>query len=614
MIDRLGCVACAARWALALWLLAWVVAAAASNRLADHPSPYLALHGGDPVHWQPWEPAVLERARREGKLILVSVGYFACHWCHVMQRESYQDAEIARQLNGQFIAVKVDRELEPVLDQRLQDFAQTVNGIGGWPLNAFLTPEGYPLSAVLYLPRDEFSRYLDRLGTRWRADRERLSTAAREMSERVASARQANESTTGQPAVASLGPALVKAALEEADRLQGGFGQETKFPMVPQLWALLEIQARRPDAEVAAFLRTTLEHMADLGLYDHIGDGFFRYTTDPDWRTPHFEKMLYDNALLAWLYLRASEVLGEPRYRAVGLATLRFMIRDMRGEGGALVASLSAIDDRGVEGGVYLWRAEDLDRLLSPPERRLASLAWGLNRPAQWEAGTLPIMWATAEAVRKQLNLSEAAHRAAMAAIKDKLLQARATRLLPRDDKRLAGWNGLALLALAEGARHSPEFRSPAATLARFLKSLWNGEVLPRAVDQRGRSLGPGTLGDYAGVALGLLAWSDVDRDRGAAEVARALLHTALRTYRTPVGWLEDSADLLPGAVVNAHLPDSVLLSAETLWLLAARKAALITRDETLDRVLQSLLGQASIAMGLEPFRYASLIATAQNP
>ncbi|MGF1643466.1 MAG: thioredoxin domain-containing protein, partial [Thiotrichales bacterium] len=389
---------------LLAWLVALTAAAAESgNQLANHPSPYLALHANDPVHWQDWGPGVLERAQREQKLILVSVGYFACHWCHVMQRESFANAEIAARLNRDFISVKVDRELEPVLDQRLMEFSQNINGIAGWPLNVFLTPEGYPLSGVVYLPPDEFAAYIDRLATRWNAQREQLGPAARELAARQAAVQRELESTDGQPAVSALADAFVAAALKSGDKLQGGFGQQSKFPTVPRLLGLLELHQQSSRPEVAAFLTLTLEHMADFGLFDHVGGGFFRYTTDPDWHTPHFEKMLYDNALLAWLYLRAAEVLKAPRWRTVGLATLRFMLRELPGGDGALIASLSAVDDKNIEGGFYLWRQEEIAKGLTADEQRFANAAWGLDRPTQWEAGALPMRVRTPQQLQKQL-------------------------------------------------------------------------------------------------------------------------------------------------------------------------------------------------------------------
>ncbi|MCB1738621.1 MAG: thioredoxin domain-containing protein, partial [Gammaproteobacteria bacterium] len=263
------------------------------NQLRDHSSPYLKLHGEDPVAWQDWGRAAFDTAQADGRLILVSVGYFACHWCHVMQRESYRNADIAARLNADFVAIKVDRERHPGIDARLIDFAERTVGRAGWPLNVFLTPDGYPLVAALYEPPARFAALLDRLAARWHSDPQGLRKLA------VDAYREMESTASKQNVVppidtASARAALFRTALEYADTISGGFGQQAKFPMVPVLDALLNgcEQGDAPE-DVCTFLITTLDHMAALGMHDHLHGGFFRYTVDPDWRTPHFEKMLY---------------------------------------------------------------------------------------------------------------------------------------------------------------------------------------------------------------------------------------------------------------------------------------------------------------------------------
>jgi uncharacterized protein len=337
---------------------------AAANKLAGHPSPYLALHGSDPVAWQEWNADSVARARRENKLLFVSVGYFACHWCHVMQRESYKNPAIAAQLNRDFIPVKVDRELHSGLDDALQTFSAQLNGISGWPLNAFVTPEGFPVYVILYAPPDEFGRLLTQLSGRWQSDKQGIRQLARQAAPREAP----------KPASVTLTSALAGRAWQqflagvwqEADSLRGGFGEVSKFPMAPQLAALLLQQAQQPEPKLAEFLLLSFDQMAARGLRDHVGGGFFRYTVDPGWETPHFEKMLYDNAHLARLYLDAAQVLRQPRYRQIARETLDFMRGVLQDPAGGLYASTSAVDEAGREGAYYLWEPAELKQLLPP--------------------------------------------------------------------------------------------------------------------------------------------------------------------------------------------------------------------------------------------------------
>ncbi len=362
-----------------LFLLAffWFPSAHAGNRLAGSPVPYLALHGQDPTDWRVWDQSVFDDARRSGKLIMVSLGYFACHWCHVMQRETWADPAAADLINRNFIPVKVDRETHAALDARLQEFAERTRGRAGWPLTVFLTPEGYPLFAMLYGPRDEFMKVAEGLARRWREDRAGLTALARDAARPPAS-----------PVAQDLPGAFLQAARTEADELNGGFGAAAKFPMAPQLHALLAFQRHAPEPARRDFLKTTLDQMRAGALRDHVNGGFFRYAVDPGWEEPHFEKMLYDNVQLAMLYQDAAAVLREPAYLAVARETLDFLMAGMRA-GPAFVASLSAVDAKGVEGGAYLWQADELQHILPPETFAVVARVWGLDLPSPF-AGFLP--------------------------------------------------------------------------------------------------------------------------------------------------------------------------------------------------------------------------------
>ena len=334
--------------------------AALENQLKHHPAPYLAMHGDDPVHWQQWNAQTLERARRENKPLFVSVGFFSCYWCHVMQRESFRDNEVARMLNDLFIPVIVDRELDPALDAQLLQFVERFRGAAGWPLNVFISPQGYPILGGVYFPRQEFVAVLARLAQSWKDEPGRLSALAEQ-----AALEPSQSPSAAAPTGAAASTALNHQALELADHLSGGFGEQNKFPMSAQLLALLASYEAQPDSRLGEHLQLTLDRMSALGLRDHLSGGFFRYTTDPAWRTPHFEKMLYDNALLATVYLRAARIFQRPDYERIARETLDFMLTHLRDPQGGFYSSLSAVDELGVEGAYYLWNEPTLQTVLN---------------------------------------------------------------------------------------------------------------------------------------------------------------------------------------------------------------------------------------------------------
>ena len=587
---------------VALALLLWVGAVAGlENRLAGHPSPYLAMHGQDPVHWQPWSNEVLELARKEGKLIFVSSGYYACHWCHVMQRESYADAQIARLLNRHFIPVKVDRELDPALDEHLIDFVQRTSGRAGWPLNVFLTPDGYPVAGLTYAPPDQFKVILERFVALWRERRAEVERLARLALDELQAARRQEATATVVLSDAQLLERFLGAAMTLADELSGGFGQQNRFPMAPQLHTLLWLQRRFPRPEVAEFLTLTLDKMAREGLRDHLGGGFFRYTVDPQWQTPHYEKMLYTQALLALLYLEAAEVLQRPDYRQVAFDTLDFVVADMAGESGGYLASLSAVDDQGREGAHYLWHADELARLLTPEERKLAEARWRLTLEDEGE-GRLPRLGTSVAELARAQGLEEKAMAERLDALRAKLLAARRERPLPKDTKVLAGWNGLLLAALARAARTpgGERFADAARALADHLAGrYWQGDRLIRM--RQGALETPGTLEDYAYVAWGFQALAALEDDsRPKGKVERILAQAWSRFYDAR-GWRSSQTPSLPGMPAAVAQEDGALPapSAVVLRLSLERGGALAAKAR------QALPGVRSRAQ-TSPFWYAS--------
>ena len=582
------------------------LSANAENALAGNPSPYLAMHGQDPVEWRAWGPEALAEARRENRPLFVSSGYFACHWCHVMQRESYRNPQIAARLNRDFIPVKLDRELHPALDDYLIGFVERTAGQAGWPLNVFLTPGGYPLVGLTYAPPERFEALLQKVSTVWSQDRETLVDLARRGAEERARDREASSPSSEPVSIppAELAERLRRQALLNADELAGGFGRQTRFPMAPNLSALLELQARSPSKELGAFLRLTLDALGRKGMRDHLGGGFFRYTVDPDWQTPHFEKMLYTQALLVPLFLRAAEVLEVPAYREVARDTLAFLLAVMQGKDGAFIASLSAVDASGVEGGYYLWRPEELESLLDLNERRLLALAWGVEGPPPHEPGYLPMGERDPARVSAELGLPVQEGERLLASARTKLLAARSGRSLPRDDKQLAAWNGLILSALAAGldAFSDDSYRAAGSALSAYLRErLWDGETLHRAVSDLGW-IGEATLEDYAFVAKGLRDWGLAAGSQAAQELSRRLIALAWERFYGQGGWRLSAKSLLPLVPAEPILSDAPLPSPSAvligLTLAGGDKGLTAKAREAMD------LGLAQVARS--PFTFAS--------
>lgn len=563
------------------------VGAQLGNQLNQHPSPYLALHGDDPVAWQEWNAETLARARRENKPLFVSVGYFACHWCHVMQRESYQNKEIAALLNRDFIPVKVDRELNTGLDDALQLFSERMTRVAGWPLNAVVTPDGYPFYVMLYAPPDEFREVMTRLSSRWKGESARIMKLAREA---AIEAPPLRKQTLDRPAVQKLEALFLQQARSEWDELRGGFGEVSKFPMSPQLALLMDISADAKNRSLDGFLKLTLDQMSAKGLRDHVGGGFFRYTVDPGWETPHFEKMLYDNAQLAVLFLRAADVFKSSRYREVGLGALDFMLEELRDAEGGFYTSTSAVDVQGREGVYYLWEADALRNLLSTEEFSLVRRIWRLNAPRTFEHGYLPAEWE---------NPSQAEHEMLASAIK-KLKKARAKRSLPKDDKRNAGLNGLALMALTAAMKQHPQYARPAAELVRFIaRRLVHQEGLYKAVSKN-RKIAGAELEDYAYIVTGLQDYAEATGNREADRLANRLARQAWKLFYSEKGWRRESKPLLAVVQPEAILSDGATPSPSAMLI----AASLRQRDAGLGRLARQAMQWQSPDMSRVPFSY----------
>jgi uncharacterized protein len=510
------------------------------NRLKDATSPYLLQHADNPVDWWPWTDEAFEEAARRDVPVMLSVGYAACHWCHVMAHESFEDPETAALLNEHVVAVKVDREERPDVDAVYMTATQAMTGQGGWPMTVFMTPDKAPFFTGTYFPRDYFRRLVLGISRAWRTQRDGVEDQARQVVEALSQNAQATASALregeGQWAerLPELADAAVTALQRDYDAADGGFGGAPKFPPSMVLEFLLR-DHRRAGAPAALWMAEgTCEAMARGGMYDQLGGGFARYSTDAGWVVPHFEKMLYDNALLARVYLNLWRATGSELGRRVAEETCDWMLRELRTRDGGLAASLDA-DSEGEEGKFYVWRPAELDAVLGPDDGGWAARAFGVTPAGTFERG--------ASVLQRRIEPDDAER---LARVRAALLAARGDRVRPgRDDKVVAAWNGLAVSALAECGLllGRPELVSAARDAAELLATvhLAGGGRLIRTSRDGTAGDSAGVLEDYACVAEGLLVLSGVTGEGRWMALAGELLETALTAFGDGHGGFYDT-------------------------------------------------------------------------
>ena len=584
--------------------------AALQNQLVNHPSPYLAMHAEDPVHWQVWSRETLKKARELNRPLLVSIGYFSCHWCHVMQRESYRDPVLAKLLNDYFVPVKVDRELAPALDAHLIEFVQLTRGHAGWPLNVFLTPDGYPLLGMTYVPPDRFRQIVESLRDGWNQDSAQLRQMGSDAMEQWRQIRISD--TEKKPAGMSALHGMRVQTDQLKDEMAGGFGRQNKFPMVPQLRALLCIREQQDDKSQDSFIRLTLDRMANQGMHDELGGGFFRYATDPDWQVPHYEKMLYDNAQLAQLYLQAAGQFLSSYYRDIGLSTLDFLLREMHRGGGYFISSFSAVDEQGREGFYYLWDDAELDQVLNTEQHKAVRAAWFGKQTAHSEYGKLPLWQGTPAAIAESLGWRTTRLNEVLTSARKTLLDSRSGRSLLPDDKGLAAWNGLALSALAAGyaATGDARYGKPADKLATYISdSLWDADHLVRARNGE-RVIADATLEDYALVAQGLWDWSEQNpREKKRYQVlVEQMVRMAWQRYYRNKRWIQSDTPLIPMLDGVVALDDSPLPSATATVSRLSRQHPALRKDAELQNSVDAHLDQVRAYLGDSMFWHASYV------
>jgi len=483
------------------------------NRLLHEKSPYLLQHAENPVDWYPWGEEAFRRAREEDKPVFLSIGYATCHWCHVMAHESFEDEEVAALLNQSFVSIKVDREERPDVDQIYMSVCQALTGHGGWPLSIFMTPEGNPFFAGTYFPKAArgglagFADLLRRIAALWRADREKILQSGGEI----------RRALQGEDRRALAGPSLGAGVLKKGyaqfersfDERWGGFGSAPKFPSPHHLTFLLRWFLRDGDPRAAKMVETTLDSMRQGGIFDQLGLGFHRYSVDEKWLIPHFEKMLYDQALLAMAYVEAGQALGKRKYLEVAREVFSYVLRDMTSPEGGFYSAEDA-DSEGREGRFYVWRPEEVRKHLGKREGDFFNRFYGITEEGNFEEGAsvlhIPI---PLPAFARRENLPEEELAGILRKGREILLAEREKRVHPlKDDKVLTSWNGLMIAALAKGAQalQDPAFSDSAARAADFILERMEGaggRLLRRY--RQGEAAIPGFLEDYAFLGWGFI-------------------------------------------------------------------------------------------------------------
>ncbi|HKX30923.1 MAG TPA: thioredoxin domain-containing protein [Blastocatellia bacterium] len=491
-----------------------------TNRLIDETSPYLLQHAHNPVDWYPWSEEALERARREDRPILLSIGYSACHWCHVMEHESFENDSIAAIMNENFVNIKVDREERPDLDAIYMNAVQMMTRSGGWPMTVFLTPDGRPFYGGTYFPPDDrygrpgFPRLLVAIAEAYRERRDEIEESARGLLTELKKLDHA------VPQPGALAPEMLDQAaavlLQQLDPVHGGFGGQPKFPPSMTLTFLLRQHHRTQDPAVLEAVELTLKKMAKGGMYDQLGGGFHRYSVDERWLVPHFEKMLYDNALLSRIYLDAFLATGDEFYRRIATETLDYVRREMTDPSGGFYSTQDA-DSEGEEGKFFVWTPQELEALLGAEDARLFGRYYDVSAMGNFEGHSILHVDDEPEVIAKLMKVEPARLAEALERGRRILFEAREKRIKPgRDEKMLTAWNGLMLRSFAEAARalDRPDYLETAVKNAEFLLTHLQREGRLLRTHRDGQSKLNAYLEDYSYLIDGLLALYEATFDR----------------------------------------------------------------------------------------------------
>ena len=551
-----------------------------ANRLISEQSPYLLQHAHNPVDWYPWCDEAFEKAKTENKPVLVSIGYAACHWCHVMEHESFEDEATARYMNEHFVCIKVDREEHPDVDHMYMDAVQAISGSGGWPLNAFVTPDRVPFyGGTYYPPRPAYSRpswiqVLQRMAQIWAEQNDEVQRQAEQMVNhlRQSSMRMFGKANAGWDV--ELCRKIAANLLNHADKEKGGFGAAPKFPGTMAISYLLEYHRFTGHEDALAHGLRSLDAMADGGIYDQLGGGFARYSTDREWLAPHFEKMLYDNALLVGAYCDAFTLTRNERYKTIIEETIAFAERELKSPEGGYYCALDA-DSEGIEGKFYTWTWNEWLHDLGGDEP-VAATYFGITAAGNWEhTNILHVACSTAETAHVHA-CTEADVMAIVDRVKATLLAVRNNRIRPiTDDKCLLSWNALMNIALCKAATalQSDDYRDRAAQHMTWMLQQFGSNDQLKHTSKNGIAKIPAKLDDYAYLIQAMLQLASLSGDEALVLKAVDLLEVTLRDfvheegffYYTPVGQADipvRKVDLYDGATPSANA-----VMAHNLWL-----------------------------------------------
>ena len=568
------------------------------NRLINETSPYLQQHAHNPVDWYPWGEEALSRAEREDKPILLSIGYSACHWCHVMERECFENEAIARIMNENFISIKVDREERPDLDAIYMDAVQAITGSGGWPLTVFLTPQMKPFYGGTYFPPEDrqglpgFPRVLQTVTQAYRTRKSEVESAAAQiiayLNRSVEKSREIEPLTEKMPGIAYT---AIRASF---DAQNGGFGSAPKFPQ-PMLLEFLLRQCCRTGAPLCILMvEHTLGRMAKGGIYDQIGGGFHRYSVDERWLVPHFEKMLYDNALLSRIYLHAYQATDKQIYRRIVEETLDYVLREMTDKDGGFYSSQGA-DSEGVEGKFYVWTPDEIIEALGKDDGELVTRYFGVTRDGNFEGKNILSQVVETKALVSELGIIPEDLEAKIARAKARLLERRAHRVLPhRDEKILADWNGLMLVSMSEAASvlERDDYLKMAIANASFLaKALYDGETLKHSYKD-GQAKVNGYLSDYAHLCEGLLSLYQASFQERWLNEAKKLADAMLEKFRDKdKGYFYDTAQGEETILVRPrNIYDNALPSGSSAAAFVLIQLARLTDNKEYEEVAASAI------------------------
>jgi uncharacterized protein len=586
------------------------------NRLIEQTSPYLLQHAHNPVDWFPWGSEAFAQARQEDKPVFLSIGYSTCHWCHVMERESFEDEATAAILNEHFVSIKVDREERPDVDETYMKLVQLMTGFGGWPLSVFMTADGYPFYGGTYFPprelhgRPGFQQVLLAIAQAWREGRDELLQSAGRIVDALKEIEPPGVATT-------LSEDILRQAIADVgdrfDNINGGFGEPPKFPQPGVLSLLLKWWYRSADTQTLEMVTKTLDAMMAGGIYDHVGGGFHRYATDVQWQVPHFEKMLYDQATLATVYTRACQVTGRREYASVVRQTLDYILRDMMDPAGGFYSAEDA-DSEGEEGAFYLWQRAQIEPVFRPQVVRLFARRFGITTEGNFGNGRNILRVAkSVEQLSDEFGLDPQDIRHELAVAIEQLRAFRDTRPRPeRDDKIITAWNGLAIsaLSIAGAALEVPRYIEAADKAAQFVLNelVIDGRLMRYYRD--GHAVEKGFLDDYACLIAGLVDLYEASFNPHWLEQAIALSDRMIDLFmdKDKHGFYLTASDSETLVVREKPGYDGALPSGNAVAALALLKLGRITSDERLALAGQWTLEAFSESMSESPIASTAML------